>query len=337
MTLKFLKSGLYTTVQDLGRVGYQQNGVIIGGAMDPLTLKIGNILVGNKPGDAGFEITMIGPSIRFGIDSLIAITGADLSPKIDGLPVKMWRPVLVKKGAILSFGKCVNGMRAYLTVGGGIDVPTVMGSKSTYVRAKVGGLEGRPIKMGDQVEIGAASSLSQDLKRLLDISSRSLSSHPFIETLWSTDYSWLPYMKSHCDIHVLPGKELIYFSPETRHDFFETPFRVSTHADRMGYRLEGKRLPLIDSYEMISEPITAGTIQVPPEGQPIILMADSQTIGGYPRIAQVANADIPLLAQTKPGDELRFKKIDLKESFRRLKEQEDRLNWLKHIISLKVK
>ncbi|NMH67814.1 biotin-dependent carboxyltransferase [Bacillus sp. RO3] len=300
------KPGLLSTIQDLGRNGYQKYGVIVSGSMDPLAHRIANMLVGNEENEAVLEITLIGPSLEFQETTLISICGGDLSPSINGKPVPLRRSLLIKAGSVLTFGGCRSGCRSYLAIAGGFNVPPVMNSKSTYVRAGIGGLNGSSLKEGDVLESGTIHKKSEDIiEYLLPY----LEGNDFTEIDWSISSEFISAYQQKKSIRVIPGTEYELFSAESREQFFNKSFKVSAQSDRMGYRLEGPSLHLESPLEMISEAVAFGTIQVPSNGNPIILLADRQTTGGYPRMGYIATVDLPLLAQAKPGEELTFNRV----------------------------
>ncbi|NSL50833.1 5-oxoprolinase subunit C family protein [Calidifontibacillus erzurumensis] len=308
--ISVIKPGLLTTIQDLGRSGYQKFGVVASGVMDPLAHRIANLLVGNDENAATMEITLLGPTLLFHKDALIAICGADLSPTINGKPIRLWRTVFVKSGSMLKFGRAVKGCRAYLSVAGGFLVPTVMNSKSTYLRSKIGGFFGRAFQAGDKIPFGSPSKRSQKMitflmERITD---------DFIENKWTISLDLISYQNNSKKIRILRGRHCDLFTEESKEIFFKECFEVTPQSDRMGYRLNGPKLVLSNYTEIISEAVTFGTIQVPADGNPIILMADRQTTGGYPIIGQVITVDLPLLAQAKPGDCLHFEEISLEEA-----------------------
>jgi len=308
MSVEVIRPGLLTTVQDLGRFGYQRFGVVASGVMDELAQRLANSVVGNDEGDATLEITMQGPVLRFGEPALVAVCGADLSPRIESEPFPQGRPVLVRAGAVLEFRTGEHGCRAYLAVRGGIQVPVVMGSRSTYIRAALGGFEGRALKKGDRLPLEAyAPGWYPALDRELDGVKR-----PFAAPRWSVGFTAVP--ASARRVRVIAGPQWDLFSQETRELFLGTEFRISANSDRMGYRLTGAMITLRRPAEMISEAVTFGTVQVPPDGNPIILMADRQTTGGYPKIAQVAAVDLPRLAQSRPHERLVFELVTLAEA-----------------------
>jgi antagonist of KipI len=311
MTMRVIRPGLLTTVQDTGRYGYQKHGVIVSGAMDPFAHRAANLLVGNRDSDATLEMTLIGAALEFTEDALIAICGADLSPTIDGVPVPLWKPVWVKKGTVLESGGCRFGARSYLAVAGGIQVPVVMNSRSTYLRAGIGGHEGRPLRAGDVLKSGPLPEQSALMIRHLRTHAEE---GAFVPAEWGIGPELLPMYESQPVIRAIRGSQWDWFAADSQEAFFSQPFRVTPQSDRMGYRLEGPVLSLVRQTELISEAVSFGTVQVPAEGKPIVLLADRQTTGGYPKIAQIASVDLPLIAQTKPGDVIRFVEISRDEA-----------------------
>ncbi|MGY3088155.1 antagonist of KipI [Hymenobacter sp. UYAg731] len=309
MSLRILRPGLLTTVQDLGRHGYQQDGIIVSGAMDALALRVGNLLVGNAENAAGLEITLLGPRILFETDHLIALTGAHLSPTLNGQPVGRNRAVWVAAGAELVFGPAVAGCRAYLAVAGGVAVPLVLGSRSTYLRAGFGGLEGRALRAGDELPVGAPSATGAAIRAMLFNSQQT-----WAQARFTPGSDLCPAPRPEPIIRAVRGPEYAQFSAESQQTFWHEPFTIGTEADRMGYRLQGPGLERLEETELLSSAVTFGTVQVPAGGQPIALLADHQTTGGYPRIAQVISADFSALAQAQPGQRLRFQEVTLAEA-----------------------
>ena len=269
--------------------------------MDLLALRLANLLVGNELSAAALELTLTGPALRFDADALIAIAGASLSAAIDGTPAPSGHAILTRAGTTLTFGECTAGCRAYLAVAGGIDVPVVLGSRATHLRAHFGGVEGRALHAGDTLPIGVPSpDAAQLLKRLGKPDRKWVADHAgFSRELTGTT-------QLDAALRLLPGSDMDRLSIESRRALLDSTFRVSTRSDRMGYRLEGVRLEVAAAGDLASEAVTWGTLQLPPDGQPIILLADRQTTGGYPVIGHVAAVDLPVLAQRKPGDQLRF-------------------------------
>ncbi|XJZ28699.1 biotin-dependent carboxyltransferase family protein [Bacillota bacterium Lsc_1132] len=332
MSIQVIRPGLLTSIQDLGRYGMQKHGVIVSGGMDAFALRVANILVGNEEGEAALEITLQGPKLHFTEDSLIAICGGNLSPAVDGQAIPQWRPVFIKKGSMLSFGAVKSGCRAYLAAAGGLDVPMVMNSRSTYLRAGIGGFHGRALKDGDVLKVQTPSELA--IRRMRHLSDKA-GAKPFAVSDWSVSKEMLPTYFSRSVIRVIRGGQFHWFTSESRELFFKEEFFVTPQSDRMGYRLSGQKLELSQPRELVSEAVTAGTIQVPSEGYPIVLMADRQTTGGYPKIAQVASVDLPILAQLKPGEKIRFQEIQLEEAQELLRRRETEMQLLKHGVYLK--
>jgi antagonist of KipI len=293
--IEVIKPGLFTTIQDQGRWGYQSYGVGIAGALDPFALSAANLLVGNPEGAAGLEITLLGPTLKFHRETIFAITGADLDPRLNGEPIPNWICHLAYSGSILSFKGRKGGVRAYLAVSDGIDVPPVMGSRSTYLLGKFGGLEGRPLKAQDHLPIPTPVENFRDL----------------VGRVFPEDFR-PPYHRNPT-LRVILGPSEEFFSQGGIKAFFSTSYKITAESDRMGYRLQGIPIKRQKSGELITCGLANGTIQVPPNGQPILLLVDRQTIGGYPIIATMIHADLPLVAQSAPGDELRFSAVSTDE------------------------
>ena len=329
--MEVLKAGLFTSIQDLGRTGYQKNGVIVSGVMDAFSLRIANLLVGNPEKEAAMEITMIGPQLKIGKNTMIAITGADLSPMINGERVPMWRPVYIIQDTILQFGACQTGCRTYLSVAGGYDIKAVMGSKSTYLRAGIGGFSGRALRKGDVLQVSPVKGHQLPFIKKLQKNNQTKN---FISSLWYVQEPLGLASSKNIVIRVTRGNEFSLFDAVSQKKFFGKSFQITTQSDRMGYRLAGDALTLENPTEMLSEAVTFGTIQVPSDGQPIILLADCQTTGGYPKIAQVARVDLTILAQTKPGQIIRFSEISLQEAEELYIKREIYLQEIKRAIAL---
>ena len=311
------KGGPLTTLQDTGRYGFQKYGVLVSGAMDLFSLKLGNILVGNKESEGALEMTMSGPFLKLPAGLVFALTGADLGAKLGGKPVTLNRAVYVKEDSALSFGFATKGARGYLTVAGGFAVPEVMNSKSTYLRAKIGGVGGAPLADGTELETGDLTAEQEKLAAAL----AGLGGKPFSTLGWSVGTESLFAGEP---IRVTQGLQADWFSNATLHAFFRSGYTITAQSDRMGYRLSGTPLPYKDSsLEMISEPVTFGSIQVPADGNPIILMADRQTTGGYAKIGQVIQADLSRLAQMKPGQTIYFQPVTLTQAEEALARQAD--------------
>lgn len=310
MSISVLSPGLLTTIQDFGRGGYQKYGVIVSGAMDTYSMRLSNILVGNEENEGVLEITLIGPSLKLEKGTLFSITGGNLSPTINGKNIPRGRPVYLNKDCILKFGSCEAGCRSYLAVAGGFDVLKVMESKSTYLRAEFGGFNGRALQKNDILNIGVKSSKSAKIiKKLEEIKVKS----DFVAPRWYMK-NFMMQNPENTIIRVFEDRQFQNVSEESINKFFSSKFSVDTRSDRMGYRLAGEKIEFKEKLEMISEEVSVGTIQIPPDGNPIILLADRQTTGGYPKIAHVASVDIQKIVQLKPNDKITFKKITLKEA-----------------------
>ena len=334
MSLRILKPGLLTTVQDLGRHGYQKDGVVVSGAMDATALRVANLLVGNAQDAAGLEITLLGPTIRFEADHLLAVTGAHLSPTLNGQSVGMNRLVLARAGTVLAFGAPVAGSRAYLAVSGGVALAPVLGSRATYLRAGFGGLRGRALLAGDFIPSDGPTAAGQ---RLMEDLAATVSSGTWAQARWTPGPELAPKPRPNPIVRVVRGPEYNDFSAEAKRAFWQQPFTVSTEADRMGYRLQGPALERPGGAELLSSAVTFGTVQVPAGGQPIVLMADHQTTGGYPRIAQVISVDFSALAQAAPGQSIRFHEVSLVEAQALYLAQERQLRALKRGIDLRTR
>lgn len=279
--------GLFTTVQDEGRWGYQAYGMPVAGAMDRYAYRTANILAGNKPGAAALEMTLRGGHFRFENDCYVAVCGADMQARLNGAPVKNWSGFFVAAGSELVFDYASSGCRTYLAVSGGINTPPVLGSRSTYTRAAVGGIDGRAVQAGDVIPIGQETC-----------------GHPRTSRLLPDEF--VPVYREHIKLRVLLGPQDDYFTEAGITTLFTSPYIITTEADRMGYRLEGKVIEHKDKADIISDALCQGAIQVPGHGMPIIMMADRQTTGGYTKIGTVIGPDLSLLAQAKPGDTIYF-------------------------------
>lgn len=306
--LNILRAGIFTTVQDLGRSGYRQFGVSQTGALDIPALRIGNLLVGNDENAAGLEITLGQFSTEFTRAGWIALTGAGCHTELDGKSLWTGWRYAVKPGQILSMRTPTRGMRSYLAVSGGIDVPEVLGSRSTDLKTGFGGFFGRPLRDGDHLVIGKNGS---EPKQSLGVK----------QLLFGNR------------IRALPGPEYQEFSTEARDAFWRTSWQLSPQSNRMGYRLHGNALKRDTEREMLSHGLLPGVVQVPHAGQPIVLMADAQTTGGYPRIACVIEADLYNLAQIRLGEPVHFVKCSLDEAQTALHEQQrfiEQIKWGLH-------
>lgn len=290
IAIEVIKPGAQSQLQDLGRYGYQHLGVPVCGAMDEVSHRLANLLVGNHADQATLEIVLMGPSLRFAAATQIAICGADLSATLDGEPLALNQRIEVPAGAVLAFGRRINGLRSYLAVRGGYAVAPLMGSQSTFVRGGFGGHLGRALRKGDWLEVA-------DFKPAGPAPTLAMQS-----TLPTAEIT---------PLRVVLGEHWAGFTAEAQALFTEAPYRISPQSDRMGYRLEGAALSRSLPGELISEAVNFGSIQVPPDGQPIVLMAERQSTGGYPKIGHVISVDLPLLAQLAPQQALRFVPVSL--------------------------
>ncbi len=305
---KVIKPGFFTTVQDVGRWGFQRYGVPVSGAMDNYALVAANLLVGNKLNDACLEITLLGPELEFLSDTQIAITGAALSPTLNGGNVACWQTLQVCNGDVLSFGRLQSGCRAYVALRGGIDVPVVLGSKSTYVRGGFGGFEGRRLKTGDVIQAHKISKLKSD---------------------FLVPQELVPCYHDELMVEVVLGPQSDYFTDQGLETLISSIYTVTAESDRMGYRLNGAKVEQKGSLKMISDAVPVGAVQVPRSGKPIIVMRDAQTTGGYPKIAVVSTSDISRLGQAKPNDKIRFSKISTSKARTKLLEYMKTLSQMK--------
>lgn len=295
--LEVLDGGLLTTIQDRGRFGYERYGVPVGGAADPLALRAANGLVGNPANAAVLEITVVGPKLRPTADCLIAVAGADLSLRVNGWEMSPYAAILVRRGWVVEFGPRRNGCRAILAVAGGIQVAEVLGSRSTCLSGGFGGFSGRPLRAGDSLPVGRAC---------VDIYSRAGLAVP---------PECIPACSDSPLVRVVLGPQDDYFTAEGLAGFLSGTYRVGVDSDRMGCRLQGPPIAHRGPAEIISDGVPLGAVQVPADRQPIVMLADHQPTGGYPKIATVISADIPLLGQCLPGEsQLRFAAVQVDEA-----------------------
>jgi len=310
-SLRVLSPGGYTIVQDMGRFGFQEMGIPVTGVLDLFAPALANLLVDNSENSAVLEITVIGPVLEVlgAID--VAVTGANIGITVNDRPVLEWQSIRLEKGDVLSIQQVKQGCRAYLAVNGGIDVPKVMGSYSTYTGGKLGGFYGRILEKGDVLK-------SKDVN-LLD-------KPRFIPEKMIPDYL------SDKNIRAIPGPQDNFFD-EGLDVFFGSRFLVTPKANRMGYRLQGPSMEIKKGMpkSIVSEPSMPGSVQIPADGQPIILLVE-QTVGGYVKIATIISSDLPKVAQSTPGDTLQFEKTDLKTAHRLYNEQQNKIKQIKKIL-----
>ena len=305
MSLIVLKPGLQSTIQDLGRYNYSHFGISASGAADPLSLKIGNLIVGNKESASAIEMTIIGGEFQFDSECYIAISGSEFEASLDNNYITNQKAIDVKKGQILSFGQAKTGARAYLCIQGGIDVDNYLSSKSTHILSGIGGYLGQPISKGDILSFGINKNSIKPIifRQLLDINTSK--------------------------IRIISGLQSNFFDDKAWSSFISNPFTVSNSSNRMGIRLDGNKILSNIESEIITEGVPLGAIQVPGSGDPIISFVEHQTTGGYPKIANVIIADIHKVGQLKPGDKFQFNLVSKEEA------EELRLEQMSFIKNLK--
>lgn len=305
--IRISRAGMLTTVQDGGRWGFQDRGVPVCGAMDVYSHKRANQLVGNDAGEATLEVTLIGPEIEFEERTVVAVTGGDFALGLDGNTVFANSQIVAPSGSCLQFGVRIRGARAYVAVAGGIAVAPFLGSRSTHLASAMGGFEGRALKSGDRVPIGAGVGHRGE---------KGTGIRPFLPGL----------PKGGARLRMLPGPHLDRVGKDAFEKLASARYRVSPRSDRMGYRLEGSAIEFQKQRELISCPMPVGGIQMTPTGQPILLMADHATTGGYPVVGVVITADLPMAGQLAPGDWVEFMPCSLKVAVAALREQNQMLS-----------
>jgi len=283
--IRVIKPGMMTTVQDAGRWGFQARGVPVGGPMDPCSHRIANALVGNPPDAAALEVTLLGPELEFEDERLVAIAGAEFDVSLDGRSVPLHAPFVVSSGAHLKFGARHRGARAYVAIGGGIATPPVLGSRATHVISAMGGLAGRALRAGDTLPLLPSTR---------------------VQPAGVPTGRIVPLPERDAPVRVMAGPQRDCFSADALTRLESAPYTIRQDSDRMGFRLQGPVLTHTRGADIISDATPLGVLQVPASGQPILLMADRQTTGGYPKIATVISADIPIAGQLAPGDTIRF-------------------------------
>jgi antagonist of KipI len=299
MNLRIIKAGVFDTVQDMGRYGWQHLGINPGGAMDKVSAQLANSLVGNSFREAVVELHFPASAFFFEQPALIAVSGADFSPTVNGEEIPCLHPVLLSKYSILQFHRVHTGARAYLAVHGGLDVPAWLNSYSTQLKATAGGYLGRALQKDDEIKL---RSVATDF-------SVALGKKEFEVLPWKADDKWEENNPG--TVLVLPGNEWDQLNELSKEKFHRQSFTITTQSDRMGYHLKGGSLSTLHNEELVSSAINFGTVQLLPNGQLILLMADHQTAGGYPRVAHVISAHHARLAQMKPGEAIRFEFADL--------------------------
>ncbi|MEP6644389.1 MAG: biotin-dependent carboxyltransferase family protein [Acidobacteriaceae bacterium] len=294
-------AGLFTTVQDLGREGFGPMGVSPSGAADLVSLRIGNRLVGNIEGAAGLEMTLLGGTFVFPDGATIALTGSDFGATLDGAPFDQWRAIEIRPGQTLALGSTRSGARSYLCIRDGIAVDLFLGSASTHVLSGIGGFDGRPLRKGDVLNIGATTGGP----RKLAVAPRALE-----------------HLSPRKILRVTPGPQCDWFPESSQQLFYAPKYRVAEDSNRMGLRLEGEPIPAHSEGAMITEGVSLGAVQISNAGLPIILFVEQQTTGGYPKIANVISADMASVGQLRPRDEIRFEKVSWELARSLLRQQE---------------
>ena len=303
MGIRILKGGMLTTVQDSGRPGYQSQGFGVSGVMDRRSFKIANLLLDNPENEAVLEFTLIGPTLQFTSDTIIAITGGDFQPTVNGEPAPMYTALYMKRGDILKFGSARTGSRGYIAFSSYLDIPVVMGSRCTNLKSKIGGYKGRKLKDEDYIGFRIKRRyLPYFLSRKLDLDE---------------------FDEEEVTLRVVMGPQDDMFTKQGIHTLLSETYTVTSDFDRMGCRLEGPFIASKNGSDIISDGIAFGSIQVPAHGKPIVLLADRQTTGGYAKIATVASVDIPKLVQRKTDHKIRFQAITVEEAQKLYLEEEE--------------
>ncbi|HEV3243943.1 MAG TPA: biotin-dependent carboxyltransferase family protein [Chthoniobacterales bacterium] len=316
MNATAVRAGFLTSVQDLGRTGFREFGVSLGGALDAHALRAANLLAGNEESAAGLEITFGGLRLRFADDRIVVWGGGNFDARIGSTSSPAGHPVLVRVGEEFSIGSPSGGCRAWLAISGGIDVPVVLGSRSGDLRAGFGGVRGRPVRDGEEFPLGENPSSAKLLIEKLRIEKIAR---------WKPPHDWTSTARGAPVLRYLGGADSDRFVESAIQLFDHEGFFVSPDSDRMGIRLDGPRLERRQDVDLLSEAVAPGTVQVPPSGKPILLLNDCQTIGGYPKIAHVITVDLPIAAQLCPGDRVRFSKVSIRDAHALLLERERNL------------
>lgn len=306
MGIRILKAGMLTTVQDLGRTGYQSQGFSVSGVMDVRSFKIANLLLDNPENEAVLEFTLMGPTLEFTSETIIAITGGDFKPQVNGKPIKMYTAVYMHRGDVLTFGGARTGTRGYIAFSSYLDISVVMGSRSTNIKCGIGGFKGR--KLIDEDYIGFRAKrryLPYYLSRSLDLDE---------------------FDQDQVTLRVVMGPQDQYFTAAGRKTFLNSEYTVTSEFDRMGCRLEGPFIAYKTTSDIISDGIAFGSVQVPSHGKPIILLSDRQTTGGYAKIATVISVDIPKLVQRKTDQKIRFQAVTVEEAQKLLLDEVKEMN-----------
>jgi antagonist of KipI len=320
MTANVVRAGFLTTVQDLGRTGFRQFGVSTSGALDPFGMRVANLLVANHEGEAGLEITFGGLQLQFQDERIVAWCGGEFDVQTGSQTLLAGHVALLQAGGELKFGRAQIGCRCWLAISGGIDVPMVLGSRSTDLRAEFGGFDGRALRDGDVIPLGPRLGSPIPATRI---------------SSWTAPHDWVSPAKPNPILRFLRGMDWTRFNASTLQCLTSEPFTVSPDSDRMGVRLTGPELPRADNVDLISEAVAPGNVQVPPSGQPILLLGDCQTIGGYPKIAHVITVDLGIAAQVRAGDRVRFSEVSLGNAHQLLLQRERALERFRIGLSLR--
>jgi len=313
MNADIIRAGFLTTVQDLGRAGFRQFGVPVGGALDPHALDVANLLVGNDKAAAGLEITFGGLHLRFSEDRIAAWCGGEFEVRVDSIAIPPGHPFLAGAGEQLVVDRPQTGCRAWLAISGGVDVPIVLGSRSTDLRGNFGGLDGRPLHDGDELPLGQNSERAMIL--LERLRNERIAG-------WKPPHDWSSPAQREPVLRFVVGADQDRFNASTLQRFTNETFIVSPDSDRMGVRFDAPELKPTRAGDLISEAVAPGTVQVPPSGKPILLLGDCQTIGGYPKIAHVITVDLPIAAQLRADDQVHFREVSLADAHRLWLERE---------------
>jgi antagonist of KipI len=311
-----IRAGFLTSVQDLGRAGFRQFGVALAGALDPYALRVANLLAGNDEAAAGLEITFGGLRLRFADDRIVAWCGGKFQARVGSTPLDAGHPASLRAGEEFSIESPSLGCRAWLAISGGIDVPLALGSRAADLRAGFGGIDGRPLRDGEQVPLGENPAPAKVLMDKL---------HGERIGRWKPPHDWSSPAQRTPALRYIRGKDADRFVESASESFSNGSFYVSPDSDRMGIRLDGPELKRREDVDLLSEAVAPGTVQVPPNGKPILLLNDCQTIGGYPKIAHVITVDLPIATQLCPGDRLRFAEVSIRDAHELLLERERNL------------
>jgi antagonist of KipI len=319
MTAIVTRAGFLTSVQDLGRTGFREFGVSLSGALDPLALRVANLLVGNDEAVAGLEITFGGFQLQFQDERIVAWCGGEFDARVGSKSLPAGHAARVHAGEQTKFGRPNVGCRCWVAISGGIDVALMLGSRSTELRAGFGGLQGRTLRDGDVVPLAKWPGSPTPATAI---------------SSWTAPHDWVSPAKRDPTLRFIRGADWDRFNASTLERLTSEAFTVSPDSDRMGVRFESPELKRMETSDLVSEAVVPGTIQVPPSGQPILLLGDCQTIGGYPKIAHVITVDLGIAAQLRAGDHVRFSEVSLADAHRLLFERERQLELFRVGLSL---